>query len=150
MSNNKFEKLTKLCELGAELNQELVGNDMIFIDRGTFQLIIPKEGNTPDHGDFFVRSKQGHDCWSKNTASTHVYHIISGKGKFLFSDTNEATEVKPGCEDVVIEPNREFTYVGDMVMSFTMEPNYDDKNNVPNKEGKPVPYEQQETPIPTK
>ncbi len=124
---NKFDKLIELCKQNIPLSQEIVGDDMIFIDRGSFQLIIPKDGNTDDHGDFFVYSKEGHDCLSKNIESTHVYNIIYGDGTFIVDgkDINVSQD-----SSITIPPNTPFTYKGNMIMTFTMEPNFKEENDV--------------------
>lgn len=122
----KFDKLIKMCQDGIALNENNVGDDMIFINRGSFQLIIPKEGNTDDHGDFFVYSINGHDCYSYNSESTHKYHVINGYGKFIID--NETIEVKPG-DVITIEPNKVFTYMGNMILTFEMMPNFKEEND---------------------
>ena len=123
---SKFDRLIEMCENGVALNEANVGDDMIFINRGSFQLIIPKEGNTDDHGDFFVYSINGHDCYSYNSESTHVYRIIDGNGIFIID--NETIDVKPG-DVVTIEPNKVFTYMGNMILTFEMMPNFKDEND---------------------
>ena len=124
---NKFDKLIELCKQNIPLSQEIVGDDMIFIDRGSFQLIIPKDGNTDEHGDFFVCSKEGHDCLSKNIESTHVYNVIDGEGTFIVDGKD--INVNQGSS-IVIPPNTPFTYKGKMIMTFTMEPNFKEENDV--------------------
>ena len=64
------------------ITQDNVGEGMFLVDRGNFQLIIPSD-NTDEHGDFFVHSTEGHDCYSYNTISTHIYNIIDGEGEFV-------------------------------------------------------------------
>ena len=93
---------------------------MQLVDRNTFKLIIPKD-NTETHGDFFVQSTKGHDCVSYNSLSKHIYHIIDGEGVFIINDTE--IPVKPG-DIIPIEPNQRFTYMGKMIMTFEMIPNF--------------------------
>ena len=121
----KFDRLIEMCKQGIPLTQENVGEGMIFVDRGTFQLIIPTD-NTEEHGDFFVYSIKGHDCVSYNSESTHIYRIVEGTGKFIIDD--EVFEVKTG-DTVVINPNKVFTYVGNMIMTFEMIPNFKQEND---------------------
>lgn len=121
----KFKNLIDMCRNGVSLSSENVGNGMFLVDRGTFQLVIPLD-NTDAHGDFFVNSIRGHDCYSYNSQSTHVYHIVEGVGKFVID--GEAIDVKAG-DSVTIEPNRVFTYVGNMIMTFEMTPNFREEND---------------------
>lgn len=123
--NNKFEKLIEICKSGVSLTQEIVGSGMFLIDRETFQLVIPSD-NTDVHGDFFVYSIKGHDCYSYNSESTHIYHIIDGTGKFIVDD--KVIEVKPG-DSITIEPNKVFTYEGNMILTFEMMPNFKEEND---------------------
>ena len=131
----KFEQLINLCKNGIKLNSENVGDGMFLVDRGTFQLVIPSN-NTEEHGDFFVYSELGHDCYSKNIKSKHIYHVIDGSGKFIIN--GEEKEVTAG-DTVVIEPNTEFTYQGNMILTFEMEPNFKEENEI---KGEPVLYDQ--------
>lgn len=122
---SKFEKLIRLCEKGILLTQENVGPGMVLVDRGSFQLVIPSD-NTDEHGYFFVNSIKGHDCYSYNSKSTHIYHIINGTGKFSIDD--EIIDVYP--DDVItIEPNKVFTYEGNMIIEFEMLPNFQVEND---------------------
>lgn len=136
LNNNVFARLIFLSRKGIEINEQNVGDDMIYIDRGSFTLIIPKNGNTDQHGDFFVLSKDGHDCVSLNKESTHIYHILSGSGTFEVAGEVIEVSADEGKNEVVIPPNTPFTYFGNMMMTFTMEPNFKPENDVvikPNK-----------------
>ena len=124
--NDKFTKLIELCKNNIPLTQENVGEGMFLVYRGSFQLVIPNN-NTDEHGDFFVYSIEGHDCYSKNIESKHTYHIIDGSGKFIVNGEEKA--VNPG-DTVVIEPDTEFTYQGNMILTFEMEPNFKEENEV--------------------
>ena len=116
----KFDKLIEMCKNGVELNQEVVGPDYIFINRGTFQLIIPKD-NPYECGEYFVYASKGHDCFSYNSLSTHVYHVINGTGVFIIDGVEY--EAKP--EDTfLINPNTVFTYKGNMILTFEMYPSF--------------------------
>jgi len=123
--NGKFDRLINMCKNGIRLNSENVGNGMLLIDRESFQLVIPSD-NTDNHGDFFVYSVKGHDCYSYNSVSTHVYQIISGSGKFIIDD--EIFEVQQG-DIITIEPNKVFTYEGNMIITFEMTPNFKEEND---------------------
>ena len=122
---DKFTKLIAMCKAGIELNNENIGEGMFLVDRGTFQLVIPSD-NTDEHGDFFVYSSKGHDCYSYNSESTHVYHIIDGTGKFIIDD--EVIEVQAG-DTIKIDPNKVFTYEGNMIITFEMMPNFKEEND---------------------
>ncbi|MBQ1298504.1 cupin domain-containing protein [Candidatus Saccharibacteria bacterium] len=122
---NKFIDLIELCKNNITLTDENVGEGRALVDRGTFQLVIPLD-NTEDHGIFFVNSIKGHDSYSYNSESTHIYHIIDGTGEFIIDD--EVTEVKPG-DTVTIEPNKTFTYKGNMIIVFEMIPNFKEEND---------------------
>ena len=120
----KFEKLIAMCKVGLPITQENVGEGMFVVDRGSFKLIIPSD-NTEEHGDFFVQSIQGHDNFSYNIESTHVYHVLDGTGKFYVGD--EEIEVQPG-DIITIEPNKVFSYEGEMIMTLGMTPNFKEEN----------------------
>lgn len=123
--NEKFKNLINMCQNGIALTPDNVGEGMFLVDRDTFQLVIPSD-NTEDHGDFFVYSIKGHDCYSYNSESTHVYHVIDGTGKFIIDD--EEVEVAPG-DTITIMPNKIFTYKGNMVLTFEMTPNFKEEND---------------------
>ena len=122
---DKFTKLIDMCKNGVELTKDNVGEGMFLVDRGTFQLVIPSD-NTDDHGDFFVYSTKGHDCYSYNSESTHIYHVVEGNGNFIIDD--EVIEVKAG-DTITIEPNKVFTYEGNMIITFEMIPNFKEEND---------------------
>jgi mannose-6-phosphate isomerase-like protein (cupin superfamily) len=68
-----------------------------------------------------VNSIQGHDCYSNNSLSTHIYHILDGKGEFIIDD--KIVPVEAGSM-VVIPPNVTFYYSGRMLMQLEMTPNF--------------------------
>ncbi len=121
----KFKDLIDMCKNGIALNDENIGSGMFLVDRKTFQLVIPSD-NTDSHGDFFVYSIKGHDCYSYNSVSTHIYHIVDGTGKFIIDD--QSVEVNPG-DIITIEPNKVFTYEGNMIITFEMTPNFKEEND---------------------
>ena len=121
----KFNNLISMCKNGIDLTSENVGKNMFLVDRETFKLVIPND-NTNEHGDFFVQSIKGHDCYSYNSESKHIYHIIDGEGVFIID--NEIIEVHSG-DTVTIEPNKVFTYKGNMIITFEMTPNFKEEND---------------------
>jgi len=123
--DDKFKKLVSMCKEGIPLTADNIGDGLFLVDRGTFQLVISKD-NTDSHGDYFVYSIDGHDCYSYNSVSTHTYHIIDGVGEFIIDD--EVIEVKPG-DSIVVEPNKVFTYKGNMILTFEMTPNFKEEND---------------------
>lgn len=125
MENNKFERLIELYNKGETFSNENIGENMILVNRDGFDLIIPKD-NKDEHGYFLVNSTQGHDCYSYNSESTHIYHILDGEGYFIIND--QRFEVKAG-DSIKIDPNQVFYYCGKMLMSFEMTPNFKDEND---------------------
>ena len=117
----KYHNLIEMCKNGIALTQDNVGDDMIFVDRGSFHLIIPKEGNTDEHGDFFINSIKGHYCYSYSDVSIHTYHILDGNGVFIIDD--ERKNVKKG-DTIIIEPKTVYTYICNMLLIEEMEPNF--------------------------
>ena len=122
---NKYDRLFDMCKKGFLLTQENVGNEMILIDRETFQLIIPSD-NTDEHGDFFINSIKGHDCFSYDSKSTLVYRVLDGEGEFIIED--ESSFVKPG-DVITIQPNTIFAYKGKMLLILEMTPNFKEEND---------------------
>ena len=120
----KFERLIGMCKVKLPITSENVGEGMFLVDRGSFQLIIPSD-NTEEHGDFLINSIQGHDNFSYNTESTHVYHVLDGSGKFIIDD--EEIVVQQG-DVITITPNKVFCYEGEMVMTLGMTPNFKEEN----------------------
>lgn len=123
--SSMFKGIIGMYEKGDPVTQETVGESMILVNKEGFDLIIPKN-NTDDHGIFLVNSIKGHDCYSYNSASTHIYRVLNGEGEFIIDDKNFF--VKEG-DVVVIEPNRTFYYRGKMLMTMEMMPNFRDENN---------------------
>ena len=121
----KYDKLINMCKNGIALTQENIGNNMILVDRGTFQLIIPSD-NSEEYGNFFINSFKGHDCYSYNSKSTHVYHVIDGSGEFIIG--NKSIPVNSGGV-ITIGPNEIFAYKGKMLLILEMTPNFKEENN---------------------
>ena len=133
----KYNDLIKECKKGRITKEKLVemGKDMFFDDNGAFQLMIPNVGNTPERGEFFINAIKGHYCYSHSTASTHTYHVLEGTGVFIID--GEENPVKPG-DTITIEPPKEFTYMGRMLLVEVMEPNFVQGNEI---EGEKVDYD---------
>ena len=121
----RFNKLINLYHKGESYTKDNIGENMILINREGFDLIIPKD-NKEEHGYFLVDSIHGHDCYSYNSVSTHIYHILEGEGEFVIND--ETIPVKKG-DIVKIEPNKVFYYRGKMLMIFEMLPNFKEEND---------------------
>lgn len=64
---------------------------------------------------------KGHDKYCTNTKITHIYYVISGKGKFKIKD--EIYEVKKG-NLIEIPPNTKFIFVGEMELLLIMNPKF--------------------------
>ena len=121
MEQKRINELMEICKKDNLLTKNTAGDDMVFIDNGTFQLLIPKNGNTPEHGEFFINSLEGHYCFSYSDVSTHTYHVLDGDGTFIVGD--EQIPVKSGAT-VTIKPNTVYTYMGKMLLIEEMEPNF--------------------------
>ena len=121
----KFEELIKLCESGQAITKENVGEN-ILADKKGFQLIIPTD-NKKTHGYFLVVSEQGHDCYTHDDVSTHIYHILKGEGEFIVD--GERFPVKEGETPVIIPPKKTFYYSGKMLMILEMLPNFEQENS---------------------
>lgn len=125
MENSKFEELIKRYKKGENFTAENVGEDFILINKDGFDLVIPKD-NQDEHGYFLVNSIQGHDCYSYNSVSTHIYHILEGEGLFIIEE--EQIPVKKG-DSITIDPGKVFYYSGTMLMMFEMLPNFKPEND---------------------
>lgn len=121
----KFKDLIELYYKGECYTQNNVGKNRILVNREGCNLIIPND-NEEKCGVYLVESIQGHDCYSYNTISTHIYNIIDGEGEFVIGD--EIVVVKKGS-NVKIEPNKTFYYKGKMLMLLTMTPDFKEENN---------------------
>ena len=121
---DKFTNLINTCEIGIILTQENVGEGMVLVDRGSFLLVIPSD-NTDEHGYFFINLIQGHDCYSYDSKSTLIYHILSGDGEFIID--GKSNLVKSG-DSITIEHNTEFVYFGKMLLILEMIPNFKEEN----------------------
>ena len=119
----KYNDLIEECKKGNITQDKIneMGKNMFFADNETFQLMIPNVGNTPEHGEFFINSIKGHYCYSYSDTSTHTYHILEGNGIFIID--GKEMPVKPG-DTITIEPPKEYTYIGRMILVEEMEPNF--------------------------
>lgn len=64
---------------------------------------------------------KGHDKYCTNKKSTHIYYVISGKGKFKIKD--KIYEVEKG-NIIEIPPNTKFIFTGKMKMLLIMNPKF--------------------------
>ena len=119
----KYNDLVEECKNGRTTEDKIheIDENMFFADNGTFQLMIPNEGNSPEHGEFFINAIKGHYCYSYSDTSIHTYHVLEGNGIFIIN--GEEIPVKPGAT-IEIKPPKEFTYIGRMLLVEEMEPNY--------------------------
>jgi len=82
-------------------------------------------------GVYYIDCFKGHDKYCINTESTHIYHILSGEGRFCIE--NEIFTVQTG--DVIeVPPNKEFVYAGEMRLMLVMSPDFNVHNNKDTKE----------------
>ena len=64
---------------------------------------------------------KGHERYCTNTGITHIYYVISGKGKFKIKD--EIYEVEQG--DIVEIPScTKFVFAGEMKLLLVMNPKF--------------------------
>lgn len=125
MECNNFEDLINIYNEGKEITTENVGTNRILINKEGFDLIISKD-NTDEHGYFLVNSIYGHDCYSYNSESTHIYSVVEGEGEFIVDDT--VISVKKG-DVITIKPNQVFYYSGKMLLKMEMLPNFKEEND---------------------
>ena len=62
---------------------------------------------------------KGHDKYCTNTKITHIYYVISGKGKFKIN--NDIYEVEKG-NIIEIPPSTKFIFAGKMELLLIMNP----------------------------
>lgn len=125
MEGNNFEDLINIYKEGKKITTENVGENRILINKEGFDLIISKD-NTEEHGYFLVNSIYGHDCYSYNSKSTHIYNVLEGEGEFIID--NNSLIVKKG-DVVTIKLNQVFYYSGKMLLKMEMLPNFKEENN---------------------
>ncbi|MBO5349703.1 MAG: hypothetical protein J6A89_07815 [Clostridia bacterium] len=125
MEKTIFKKLIDLYKKEKKFTKQDVEENMILVNRDGFDLIIPKD-NKEEHGCFLVNSVKGHDCYSYNSVSVHIYNILEGEGEFIIND--KSIIVKKG-DKITIQPNEIFYYSGEMLMMFEMFPNFKEENN---------------------
>lgn len=133
----KYKGLIEVCWEGNITQDQInkMGKSVSLANKETFQLIIPNDENTPEHGEFFINSIQGHYCYSTSDISVHTYHVLEGDGIFIIGG-NEVP-VKPG-DTITITPKTEYTYMGRMLLVEEMEPNFIEKYE---HEGRKVNYD---------
>ena len=123
-----MERLKDLIELyytDKEYTRENVEENRILVERDGCNLIKDKN-NKEEHGYYIVESIQGHDCYSYNSISTHIYHIIDGEGEFIID--NQIYKTKTG-DTITIKPNQIFYYKGKMLLLLEMIPDFKDEYN---------------------
>ena len=121
----KFKDLIELYYKGKKYTQDNVSDKRILVHKEGCNLIIPKD-NKEEHGIYLEESINGHDCYSYNTISKHIYHVIEGEGEFVVD--NKIIPVKKG-RTIVIEPNQIFYYKGKMLLFLEMLPDFKEENN---------------------
>ena len=122
---DKFKDLIDLYYKKEDYTETNVGKNRILVKRDGCNLIIPND-NKEEHGFYLVESVQGHDCYSYNSISTHIYHIIEGEGDFVIE--GHTLHIYKG-ESIQINPNEVFYYSGAMLMILEMLPDFKDENN---------------------
>lgn len=65
---------------------------------------------------------KGHDKYCTNTKITHIYYVISGKGKFKINDNIYEVEKNDIIE---IPANTKFIFAGEMKLLLIMNPKFD-------------------------
>ncbi len=73
---------------------------------------------------------KGHEKYSTNKKSYHIYYVIQGTG--IFKIDGNMYNVKEG-DIVEIPPNTEFVFKGKMKMLLIMNPPFDEKNDIVGK-----------------
>ncbi len=121
------EKRAKIVDLyfGEGITPSSLGDEMIYVQREGFNLIISKD-NTDEVGYFFVESINGHDSYSYNSESSHTYRVLDGEG--VFDVGGELTSVRSG-DFITIGPWVTFYYSGTMLLEFEMKPNFKEEND---------------------
>ena len=120
-----FKDLIDLYYKEEKYTKTNVGKNRILVNRDGCNLIIPND-NKEEHGIYLIESIQGHDCYSYNNLSTHIYHIIEGEGEFIVED--KAFPVYKG-NSIKINPNEIFYYSGKMLMILEMFPDFNEEHN---------------------
>ena len=65
---------------------------------------------------------KGHDKYCTNTKITHIYYVISGKGKFKIK--GNVYDVEPN-DIIEIPKNTKFIFAGEMKLLLIMNPKFD-------------------------
>lgn len=74
---------------------------------------------------------KGHDKYCTNTQITHIYYVISGKGKFKINDN--IYEVEKG-DIVEIPPSTKFIFAGEMELLLIMNPKFNRNTEIVGEE----------------
>ena len=74
---------------------------------------------------------KGHDKYTINKVTTHIYYVLEGEGTFCINE--EKYSVKK--DDVIeIPPNTEFVFAGKMKLLLINTPDFKPENNTDTKE----------------
>jgi len=74
---------------------------------------------------------KGHDRYCTNIRSTHYYYVVDGEGKFSIND--DIYNVKKD-DFVVIPPNNNFCFAGEMKLLLIMNPAFREQDDIKGKE----------------
>lgn len=74
---------------------------------------------------------KGHERYCTNTKITHIYYVISGKGKFKIN--NDIYEVSEG-NIIEIPKNTKFIFSGEMKLLLIMTPKFDKSTEIVGEE----------------
>lgn len=74
---------------------------------------------------------KGHEKYCTNKESTHIYYVISGKGKFKINDN--IYEVEEG-NIIEIPKNTKFIFAGEMKLLLIMNPAFNPKDEIVGEE----------------
>lgn len=83
--------------------------------------------NNKDISIDMIESYKGHEKYCTNKASSHIYYILEGNGRFKIN--GEIYDVESG-DLVEIPKNTEFVYIGKMKLLLIMNPAFDEKNHI--------------------
>ncbi len=83
--------------------------------------------NNKDISIDMIESYKGHERYCTNKASSHIYYILEGNGRFKIN--GEIYDVESG-DLVEIPKNTEFVYIGKMKLLLIMNPAFDEKNHI--------------------
>lgn len=89
------------------------------------------ELQTKDMGLVLEDCFKGHDKYTINTVTTHIYYVLEGEGQYCVA--GEMFKVKK--DDVIeIPPNTEFVFVGKMKLLLINIPDFKPENSIETRE----------------